>query len=89
LRGEPVVLDAEGRSSFQALQAAIKERPEAILFYAFALRDLDAISPARCRSSVRPCSPIWSAGGAWARSSWWNTPARSRLSIGCWQARQL
>lgn len=39
--GEAVVLDAEGRTSFQALQAALKDDPDAILFYAFDLLALD------------------------------------------------
>ncbi len=41
LDGEAVVLDAEGRTSFQALQGALKDDPGAILFYAFDLLALD------------------------------------------------
>ncbi len=41
LDGEAVVLDAEGRTSFQALQNALKEDPDAILYYAFDLLALD------------------------------------------------
>ncbi|AGH48607.1 DNA ligase D [Sphingomonas sp. MM-1] len=39
--GEAVVLDAEGRSSFQALQAALKGDPAAIIFFAFDLLTRD------------------------------------------------
>lgn len=39
--GEAVVLDTDGRSSFQALQAALKSNREAIVYYAFDLLLLD------------------------------------------------
>jgi len=39
--GEAVVLDAQGRTSFQALQAALKDDPAKILYYAFDLLVLD------------------------------------------------
>ena len=39
--GEAVVIDAEGRSSFQALQNALKGDPASIDFYAFDLLQLD------------------------------------------------
>ncbi len=39
--GEIVVLDAQGRSNFQALQSAIKEHPARLLFYAFDLLELN------------------------------------------------
>ena len=39
--GEAVVLDAAGRSSFQALQNALKGSPELIDYYAFDLLELD------------------------------------------------
>ena len=39
--GEAVVLDAEGRTSFQGLQGALKDDPAAILYYAFDLLSLD------------------------------------------------
>lgn len=39
--GEAVVLDEDGRSGFQALQAALKDAPDTILFYAFDLLALD------------------------------------------------
>ncbi|MBZ9848064.1 DNA ligase D [Mesorhizobium sp. CA14] len=39
--GEAVVMDAEGRSSFQALQNALKSAPAIIDFYAFDLLQLD------------------------------------------------
>lgn len=39
--GEAVVLDADGRSSFQALQNALKAQPEAIQYFAFDLLELD------------------------------------------------
>ena len=39
--GEAVVLDAEGRSSFQALQNALKSAPGSIDYYAFDLLELD------------------------------------------------
>ncbi|AMK23127.1 DNA ligase D [Sphingobium sp. TKS] len=39
--GEAVVLDAEGRSSFQALQGALKGAPGNIDYYAFDLLELD------------------------------------------------
>ncbi|WP_246693111.1 MULTISPECIES: DNA ligase D [unclassified Mesorhizobium] len=41
LDGEAVVMDAEGRSSFQALQNALKGNPASIDFYAFDLLELD------------------------------------------------
>lgn len=41
LDGEAVVLDAEGRTNFQALQNALKEDPGSILYYAFDLLALD------------------------------------------------
>lgn len=41
LDGEAVVMDAKGRSSFQALQNALKGNPASIDFYAFDLLDLD------------------------------------------------
>ena len=41
LDGEAVVLDAGGRTSFQALQNALKEDPSSILYYAFDLLALD------------------------------------------------
>ncbi|MGX5829861.1 DNA ligase D [Mesorhizobium sp. 43Arga] len=39
--GEAVVIDTEGRSSFQALQNALKGAPASIDFYAFDLLELD------------------------------------------------
>ncbi|HEV7311204.1 DNA ligase D [Sphingopyxis sp.] len=39
--GEAVVLDAEGRSSFQSLQNALKSAPESIDYFAFDLLELD------------------------------------------------
>jgi bifunctional non-homologous end joining protein LigD len=39
--GEAVVLDADGRSSFQALQGALKGAPATIDYYAFDLLELD------------------------------------------------
>lgn len=39
--GEAVVLKPDGRTSFQALQAALKDDPESIVFYAFDLLELD------------------------------------------------
>ncbi|CAN5145854.1 hypothetical protein BH10PSE13_BH10PSE13_07270 [soil metagenome] len=39
--GEAVIIDADGKSNFQALQAAIKGNPQAIQFYAFDLLELD------------------------------------------------
>jgi bifunctional non-homologous end joining protein LigD len=39
--GEAVVVDAAGKTDFQALQAALKGDPDAILFYAFDLLALD------------------------------------------------
>ncbi|TGP50907.1 DNA ligase D [bacterium M00.F.Ca.ET.230.01.1.1] len=39
--GEAVVMDADGRSSFQALQNALKGDPASIDFYAFDLLELD------------------------------------------------
>src|ERR1700722_4273733 len=39
--GEAVVLDAEGRSSFQALQGALKGAPATIDYFAFDLLELD------------------------------------------------
>ncbi|WP_210241268.1 hypothetical protein [Mesorhizobium sp. B2-4-18] len=39
--GEAVVIDTEGRSSFQALQNALKASPASIDFYAFDLLQLD------------------------------------------------
>ena len=39
--GEAVVLDEKGRSSFQALQAALKEAPDTIRLYAFDLLELN------------------------------------------------
>jgi bifunctional non-homologous end joining protein LigD len=41
LDGEAVVLDAEGRTSFQGLQGALKDDREAVLYYAFDLLELD------------------------------------------------
>ncbi|WP_375421904.1 DNA ligase D [uncultured Sphingomonas sp.] len=41
LDGEAVVLDADGKTSFQGLQGALKEDPAAILYYAFDLLELD------------------------------------------------
>ena len=41
LDGEAVVLDADGKTSFQGLQGALKEDPDAILYYAFDLLELD------------------------------------------------
>jgi len=41
LDGEAVVLDAEGRTSFQGLQGALKDDPSSILYYAFDLLELD------------------------------------------------
>ena len=41
LDGEAVVLDTEGRTSFQALQNALKSDPHSILYYAFDLLALD------------------------------------------------
>jgi bifunctional non-homologous end joining protein LigD len=41
LDGEAVVLDAEGRTSFQGLQGALKDDPGSILYYAFDLLELD------------------------------------------------
>jgi bifunctional non-homologous end joining protein LigD len=39
--GEAVVLDGDGRSSFQSLQNALKASPDAIDYYAFDLLELD------------------------------------------------
>lgn len=39
--GEAVVQQADGRTSFQALQTALKDDPEGIVFYAFDLLELD------------------------------------------------
>ncbi|MBL9067523.1 MAG: DNA ligase D [Sphingopyxis sp.] len=39
--GEAVVLDAQGRSSFQSLQNALKSAPESIDYFAFDLLELD------------------------------------------------
>ncbi|MEO5586228.1 MAG: DNA ligase D [Novosphingobium sp.] len=39
--GEAVVILPDGRTSFQALQAALKDDPQAIVFYAFDLLELD------------------------------------------------
>ncbi len=39
--GEAVVVDGEGRTSFQALQAALKDDPGSILYYAFDLLALN------------------------------------------------
>ena len=39
--GEAVVLDANGRSSFQALQGALKSAPDIITYFAFDLLELD------------------------------------------------
>ena len=39
--GEAVVVQADGRSSFQALQAALKDDAQSIMFYAFDLLQLD------------------------------------------------
>ncbi len=39
--GEAVVLDADGRSSFQALQGALKGAPATIDFFAFDLLELN------------------------------------------------
>ena len=39
--GEAVVVQADGRSSFQALQAALKNDRDSIVFYAFDLLELD------------------------------------------------
>ncbi|WP_137787795.1 DNA ligase D [Sphingomonas sp. 3P27F8] len=39
--GEAVVLDADGRSNFQALQGALKGAPATIVYYAFDLLELD------------------------------------------------
>jgi bifunctional non-homologous end joining protein LigD len=39
--GEAVVLDAKGNTSFQALQSALKDDPDRILFYAFDLLELN------------------------------------------------
>jgi bifunctional non-homologous end joining protein LigD len=39
--GEAVVLETDGRSSFQALQAALKTAPETIDYFAFDLLELD------------------------------------------------
>jgi bifunctional non-homologous end joining protein LigD len=41
--GEAVVLDAEGRSSFQALQGALKGAPTTIDYFAFDLLELDGV----------------------------------------------
>lgn len=41
LDGEAVVTDAQGRTSFQDLQAALKDDPAAIVYYAFDLLVLD------------------------------------------------
>jgi bifunctional non-homologous end joining protein LigD len=41
LDGEAVVLDAEGRTSFQGLQGALKDDPGSIFYYAFDLLELD------------------------------------------------
>ena len=41
LDGEAVVLDAEGRTSFQRLQGALKDDPGSVLYYAFDLLELD------------------------------------------------
>ncbi len=39
--GEAVVVDEQGKSSFQALQAALKGDPSAVIYYAFDLLSLD------------------------------------------------
>lgn len=39
--GEAVVLDAAGKSSFQALQSALKANPGDVIYYAFDLLELD------------------------------------------------
>lgn len=39
--GEAVVVQPDGRTSFQALQAGLKDDPESIVFYAFDLLELD------------------------------------------------
>ncbi|MDB5713619.1 MAG: ligD [Sphingomonadales bacterium] len=39
--GEAVVLDADGKTSFQGLQAALKDDRSAIIYYAFDLLELD------------------------------------------------
>ena len=39
--GEVVVIDADGRTNFQALQSAIKAEPDQLKFYAFDLLSLD------------------------------------------------
>ena len=39
--GEAVVVEPDGHTSFQALQAALKDNPQAILYYAFDLLALD------------------------------------------------
>jgi len=41
--GEAVVLDADGRSSFQALQGSLKGAPGTIDYYAFDLLELDGV----------------------------------------------
>ncbi|HVF93533.1 MAG TPA: DNA ligase D [Sphingomonas sp.] len=41
LDGEAVVVDPDGRTSFQRLQGALKDDPGAILYYAFDLLELD------------------------------------------------
>ena len=41
LDGEAVVLDADGRTSFQGLQNALKSEPGSIMYYAFDLLELD------------------------------------------------
>jgi bifunctional non-homologous end joining protein LigD len=41
LDGEAVVLDSEGRTSFQGLQGALKDDPASIPYYAFDLLELD------------------------------------------------
>lgn len=56
LDGEAVVLDRKGISDFQALQNAIGERPEAIVFFAFDLLHLDGwdltAAPLRARKDA-------------------------------------
>lgn len=55
LDGEAVVLDENGRSSFQLMQGAFRARAPRFVFYAFDLLYIDA-------RTCGPC-PCWSASG--------------------------
>jgi len=51
--GEAVVLEADGRSSFQALQNAIKSSPDSIDYFAFDLLELDGEDLTGCPLTER------------------------------------